>query len=85
MSLRPPAPVRPSPPVDSASPRSSAVFASVTVPCTVAVPVAIAGRAIVPVGGVIANSRSKLAGPVAPCPTSFSLVLSVIPFAYAPE
>ena len=61
------------------------VLASATVPCTVAVPVAIAGRAIVPAGGVMPISASKLARRSTPCPTSHSPVLSVIPVAYVPD
>src|ERR671910_1598888 len=66
-------------PVESASALTKALLFRVAVPCTVAVPVPIVGRVIVPAGGVIPISVSKLAKPVTPCPTSHSPVLSAIP------
>src|SRR5215208_3271474 len=69
-------------PVEIATPCTFALVASVTVPPIVVVPVPIVGRAIVPVGGVIANSVSN--GPVAAWPISHSPELSVRPVAVVP-
>ena len=81
----PPEPARPADaPVESATPCTFAFVASVTVPPSVVVPVPIAGRATVPVGGVIEKKLSKL--PVAACPISHSSLLSAIaPVAVPPE
>src|SRR5215213_1983941 len=69
-------------PVETARPCSFAFVASMMVPPIVVVPVPIAGRAIVPAGGVIANSVSN--GPVAAWPISHSPELSVRPLVVAP-
>ncbi len=79
----PPVPTRAADaPVEIARPCSLALVSRVTVPPIVVVPVPIAGRAIVPAGGVIANSVSK--GPVAAWPISHSPVLRVSPVVSVP-
>ena len=72
-------------PVEMARPLTVTLLLSCTVPWTVAVPVPIAGRPIVPLGGVIPMSVSKSVEPVTPCPISHSVVLSVLPVEYVPE
>ena len=60
------------------TPRTLLVPPTVTVFCTVGRVPLIEGRAMVPVGGLMPKTASKLA-PVTPCPMSSSPVLSVIP------
>ena len=69
-------------PVAMTTPCTFAFVASVTVPPIVAVPAPVAGRVIVPAGGVMDISVSN--GPVAGCPISHSPEFKVRPVAVVP-